>query len=216
MADNRMEGGESSNSPRRPSRQRHRATPLIASFKEQLDRTPRSEVDDLSNQLSIALGAIANGTAAGNSAIATVNQRPTGLTRKSKQNAQAATSTGRMLLGRPNCPPTGNSFGEKEKASTLSRGIASAGNLNRRPSTRNQRDSRAGVAASMTARIPEWDGYYKPISSSRRNSRAGSELAMSMKLSAQKALAELGEVSDDSDDDDWLALPLLKEEHLSA
>ena len=56
------------------------------------------------------------------------------------------------------------------------------------------------------------DGYYKPVSSSRRNSRAGSELSISMKKAAMAALAELGEVTDDEDDDDWLAMPVLKEE----
>ena len=35
-----------------------------------------------------------------------------------------------------------------------------------------------------------------------------------MKKSAQAALAELGEVSDDEDDDEWLAMPILKEESL--
>jgi len=43
--------------------------------------------------------------------------------------------------------------------------------------------------------------FYMPKSSSRRNSRAGSELAISMKITAQKALAEMGEVSDDEDED---------------
>ena len=52
--------------------------------------------------------------------------------------------------------------------------------------------------------------YYEPKSSSRRNSRAGSELAASMKLHAQQALAELGELSDD-DDDDQVILGVLEE-----
>ena len=51
--------------------------------------------------------------------------------------------------------------------------------------------------------------YYEPKSSSRRNSRAGSELAASMKLHAQQALAELGELSDD--DDDQVILGVLEE-----
>ena len=43
--------------------------------------------------------------------------------------------------------------------------------------------------------------FYNPTSSSRRNSRAGEELRLSMKLDAQKVLAELGEISDDDSDD---------------
>lgn len=57
-------------------------------------------------------------------------------------------------------------------------------------------------SASLTR--PGGDEYYAPKSSSRRNSRAGSELAASMKLAAQKALAELGELKDDGEDDDEL------------
>ena len=60
------------------------------------------------------------------------------------------------------------------------------------------------TSASLTR--PAGDEYYAPKSSSRRNSRAGSELAASMKLAAQKALAELGELKDDGEDDDELVL----------
>jgi len=64
-------------------------------------------------------------------------------------------------------------------------------------------------------RRPSGDEYYAPKSSSRRNSRAGSELAMSMKLSAQRMLAELGEISDDDDDPILLGgLDGLREESL--
>ncbi|KAL7532372.1 hypothetical protein ACHAWF_004110 [Thalassiosira exigua] len=57
-----------------------------------------------------------------------------------------------------------------------------------------------------------WLGSYKPVSSSRRNSGvAGTELAASMKLNAQKLLAELGDLVSDDDDDD-LGLGVLDEE----
>ena len=57
---------------------------------------------------------------------------------------------------------------------------------------------------------PSGDEYYAPKSSSRRNSRAGSELSISMKLNAQRVLAELGEISDDDDDDDLFRLGVLE------
>mmetsp|Transcript_42254 Transcript_42254/g.76241 ORF Transcript_42254/g.76241 Transcript_42254/m.76241 type:complete len:193 (-) Transcript_42254:87-665(-) len=67
---------------------------------------------------------------------------------------------------------------------------------------------------------PSGDEYYAPKSSSRRNLRAGSELSISMKLNAQRVLAELGEISDDDDDDDDLfrlgVLEGLREESVRA
>lgn len=47
-----------------------------------------------------------------------------------------------------------------------------------------------------------WDGYYKPASSRRNSSKEGGELIQSMKLNAAKLLAELGDIADDSDEDD--------------
>lgn len=46
-----------------------------------------------------------------------------------------------------------------------------------------------------------YDDFYAPKSTSRRNSRAGSELAASMKLNAAAVLEALGDVSDEDDDD---------------
>jgi hypothetical protein len=46
-----------------------------------------------------------------------------------------------------------------------------------------------------------YDDFYAPKSTSRRNSRAGSELASSMKLNAAAVLEALGDVSDEDDDD---------------
>ena len=67
-------------------------------------------------------------------------------------------------------------------------------------------------------RRPSGEAYYTPISTSRRNSRAGSEIAMSMKLNAAAVIAELGDISsDDDDDDDFLGegpVPLPTEEYL--
>ena len=63
------------------------------------------------------------------------------------------------------------------------------------PSAQRLRDDEAAAAH----RRPSGE-FYNPTSSSRRNSRAGEELRLSMKLDAQKVLAELGEISDDDSD----------------
>lgn len=206
MAENRTEGASSNNT-----------RPLIESFKEYVDSIPHSEVEDLSNQLNIALGAITTSKQQPNNTRSSTGLSGGGGLRRtsgSQQRQQAAASTGRMLLSRPP-----SAVVKEDKTPSLGRGAASTGQLNNRkrlPSN-SRRASKIGegVASSCAAIIPKWDGNYKPKSSSRRHSRAGSALSMSMKLSAQNALADLGEVSDDDEDEDWLQLSLLNEGNMS-
>ena len=75
--------------------------------------------------------------------------------------------------------------------------------------TNSLRQKRASVGASMSIEVESTvfrrmsgDEYYTPKSSSRRNSGVrGSELAKSMKEQAQQALLELGEISDDEEEE---------------
>lgn len=218
MAENRTEGvspGVSSNNTR----------PLIESFNEYVDSIPHSEVEDLSNQLNIALGAITTSKQQPNNTRSSTGLSGGGGLRRtsgSQQRQQAAASTGRMLLSRPP-----SAVVKEDKTPSLGRGAASTreikasstGQLNnkkRLPSnSRRASNMGKGVASSCAAIIPKWDGNYKPKSSSRRHSREGSALSMSMKLSAQNMLADLGEVSDDDEDEDWLQLSLLNEGNMS-
>eukprot|EP00584_Thalassiosira_punctigera_P012864 CAMPEP_0172550880 /NCGR_PEP_ID=MMETSP1067-20121228/33392_1 /TAXON_ID=265564 ORGANISM="Thalassiosira punctigera, Strain Tpunct2005C2" /NCGR_SAMPLE_ID=MMETSP1067 /ASSEMBLY_ACC=CAM_ASM_000444 /LENGTH=247 /DNA_ID=CAMNT_0013338559 /DNA_START=20 /DNA_END=759 /DNA_ORIENTATION=+ len=217
---------------RRSGRNREK-TPLLESFSKYVEQTPRSEVEDLSRQLNIVLGAVANGNGS-NGMGSPPPPRPSqpsagmmgGLSRsKPGRNTEAATSAGRMLLDRvdggrqSSGRPGGGSVGMGGLKSIASAGqLPGAGGFNvrsgsgsrRRPSAR--RVDKGHLGNSMAPAIPDWKGYYLPKSSSRRNSRAGSELSISMKINAQKALAELGEITDDDEDDDWLALDCMREE----
>ena len=67
----------------------------------------------------------------------------------------------------------------------------------RRPANRRRSNSITNADLPMN-----WDGYYKPASSRRNSSKEGGELVQSMKLNAAKLLAELGDIADDSDEDD--------------
>lgn len=215
MAENRTEGVSSNNT-----------RPLIESFKEYVDSIPHSEVEDLSNQLNIALGAITTSKQQPNNTRSSTGLSGGGGLRRTSGSQQrqqaAAASAGRMLLSRPP-----SAVVKADKTPSLGRGAASTreikasstGQLNnkkRLPSnSRRASNMGKGVASSCAAIIPKWDGNYKPKSSSRRHSREGSALSMSMKLSAQNMLADLGEVSDDDEDEDWLQLSLLNEGNMS-
>jgi len=218
MAKNKTEGESSVPTPQRRLGRNRKTTPLVASIKEYVDSTTRSEMEALSNELTIALGSISNGNQSTPESITT---GPTtnangaaalgGLRRTSgaasQQQKQKATSAGRMILGIPSV--------QEQEASTTTpslRAASSTGQLSRRRSSAARSGRNTSSTASCVAKIPSWDGYYKPKASSRRNSQAGSELVTSMKLSAQNVLLELGEISDDENDEDWLGLSLVEEE----
>jgi len=216
MAKNKTEGESSIPTPQRRLGRNRKTTPLVASIKEYVDSTTRSEMEALSNELTIALGSISNGNQSTPESITT---GPTtngaaalgGLRRTSgaasQQQKQKATSAGRMILGIPSV--------QEQEASTTTpslRAASSTGQLSRRRSSAARSGRNTSSTASCVAKIPSWDGYYKPKASSRRNSQAGSELVTSMKLSAQNVLLELGEISDDENDEDWLGLSLVEEE----
>mmetsp|Transcript_498 Transcript_498/g.974 ORF Transcript_498/g.974 Transcript_498/m.974 type:complete len:254 (+) Transcript_498:184-945(+) len=82
-----------------------------------------------------------------------------------------------------------------------------AGQRRRRTTNRRRSNSINNADINMN-----WMGFYKPVSSRRNSSREGGELVASMKLNAAKLLAELGNISDDSEDedDDLLQLDVLE------
>ena len=187
---------------RRSGRNRRNRTPLVESFKEFVDNTPAEEVQDLSDQLHRALGSIANGPG---------SISGTSFAGGGGDGVIMSSCVARVQRSQSIDVPTA-----KISDSTTT---TNGSNNNDRLATNPQRENRTSIGASMSIDVESsimrrMSGeYYEPKSSSRRNSRAGSELAASMKLHAQQALAELGELSDDEDDQVILGvLEELKEE----
>ena len=86
---------------------------------------------------------------------------------------------------------------------TAPRRSPSKGALNERSdfndATAHPHCSTNSAATHMNRRL-SGEYFYNPLSTSRRNSAKGEELAISMKVNAATMLAELGSISDDDDD----------------
>lgn len=207
---------ESPRPVRRSGRNRQRNQTLVASFTHSIGTLPANEVQELSDELYKALGSIANDPNddyGSNSGAQSEVVREGGIERRGGDFVSAS-CVGRVqhqpidTAAATTLVPLNDASSERQ----IRRGESIPLDDNdTQTSARQIRANSQQLFASMSidieksiARRSPGDEYYAPKSSSRRNSRAGSELAANMKLCAQQALAELGDVSDDENDEDLL------------
>ena len=211
---------ESPRPVRRSGRNRQRNQTLVASFTHSINTLPANEVQELSDELHKALGNIVNGpnddygfNSGAQDQGQVVREGGAGIERRGGDFVSAS-CVGRVqyqpidIAAATTLVPLNDASSERQ----IRRGESIPLDDNdTQTSARQIRANSQQLFASMSidieksiARRSSGDEYYAPKSSSRRNSRAGSELAANMKLCAQQALAELGDVSDDENDEDLL------------